>query len=117
MGTEPVIDDSAFKALSELGGKEFLIQMVDTFLVYATKLIGEARHGLAAGDLEPVLRMGHSLHSSGRTMGALRMMDLGERIEKQIRAKRMTELPSLLDEMERAFVEAKTCLEEKKAGL
>ena len=117
METESVIDEVAFNALMILGGKEFVLQMVDTFLAFAPKLIREARVGLGVGDLEPVLRMGHSLHSGGRTMGALRIMDLGSRIEQCARAKRTNELPMLVDEMEQAFILAKPCLEEKKAGL
>ncbi|MEI6563020.1 MAG: Hpt domain-containing protein [bacterium] len=117
METEHIIDEVSFKALIELGGKPFVIEMVDAFLIFAPKVIGEARAGLATGDLEPVIRMGHSLHSNGRTMGVIRMKDLGARIEKAGREKQGSELPSLVDEMELAFIQAKSCLEAKKAGL
>ncbi len=117
METENVIDDSSFIALIDLGGREFLIQMVDAFLNYAPKVIGEARAGLSTGNLEPALRMGHSLHSSARTIGVVRMMTLGDRIEKAARMKHVLELPSLVDEMEHLFIQAKYCLERKKAGL
>jgi len=117
MDTENVIDDSSFNALMDLGGKEFVIQMVDAFLKYAPKVIGEARKGLSTGDLEPALRMGHSLHSSARTIGVVRMKTLGDRIEKAARERLVSELPSLVDEMEQVFIQAKSCLEEKKAGL
>lgn len=118
MGTEPVaIDEGAFSALMELGGREFVLQMVDAFLTYAPKVILEARLGLAAGNLEPVMRMGHSLHSSGRTMGVARIRDLGARIEKDARENRMTDLASLVDEMDQTFKGVKASLEDKKAGL
>jgi HPt (histidine-containing phosphotransfer) domain-containing protein len=118
MGTEPVtIDEGAFRALMELGGKEFVLQMMDAFLTYAPKVILEARLGLAEGNLEPVMRMGHSLHSSGRTMGVERIKELGARIEKDARENRMTDLASLVEEMDQAFTRVKACLEEKKAGL
>jgi len=117
MDAEPVIDDPSFNALIDLGGKEFVVQMVDAFLKFAPKVIGEARAGLAVGNLEPAMRMGHSLHSSGRTIGIMRMRDLGARIEQAARDKKISEIPSLVDEMEQAFIQAKCCLEEKKAGL
>jgi HPt (histidine-containing phosphotransfer) domain-containing protein len=117
MGSETVIDNAAFNALMDLGGKEFVLQMIDTFLSYAPNLLREARRGLGAGDIEPVLRMGHSLHSGARTIGVPRMVEIGSHIERLARAKQITSLPALVDEMERAFIEAKTCLEEKKAGL
>jgi HPt (histidine-containing phosphotransfer) domain-containing protein len=97
------IDDKAISNLQELGGGDFVVQMIDIFLVYAPKVIAEARSGLARGDLEPVIRMGHSLRSSGRNLGAIRMADLAERIEKAGRGGELPLLPSLLDQIEQAF--------------
>ena len=112
-----VIDDPTFNALIDLGGKEFAAQMVDAFLEFAPRVIGAARTGLAVGDLEPAIRMGHSLHSSGRTLGVMQMKELGFRIEKAAREKQLSELPALVEEMEQAFIQAKSCLEKKKVEL
>ena len=72
------IDDKAISALQELGGADFVVQMIDVFLVYVPKVIAEARRGLDRGDLEAVIRMGHSLRSSARNLGAIRMAELAE---------------------------------------
>ena len=114
---ELVIEDSYLNALIDLGGKDFAIQMVDAFFMFAQKVIGEARAGLATGNPEPIRRMGHSLCSSGRTFGIIRMKELGSLIEKGSHEKPVVELLPLVDEMEQVFTQAKACLEKKKAGL
>jgi len=117
MEAQEIIDDAAFNALVELGGKELVSQMVDLFMGYVPRVIKESRDGMTAGNIEPVMRMGHSLHSSGRNLGVIRMKELGFRIEMASREKRVAELPFLVNEMERVFEQAKPCLEEKKARL
>jgi len=108
------IDQKAISTLHELGGGSFVVQMIDLFLAYAPKVIAEARVGLAKGDLEPVIRMGHSLRSSGRNLGATYIVDLAQSVETAGRAGKVDLLPSLLDQMEQAFSCAKDCLEARK---
>ena len=109
------IDDKAISALRDLGGADFVVQMIDVFFVYAPKVIAEARSGLARGNLEPVIRMGHSLRSSGRNLGAIRMVELAERIETAGLSGQLPLLPALLDQMEQAFSLIKSGFEEKRA--
>ncbi|MEI6787536.1 MAG: Hpt domain-containing protein [bacterium] len=109
------IDDKAISALQDLGGADFVVQMIDVFLVYAPKVIAEARRGLERGNLEPVIRMGHSLRSSARNLGASRMAELAEGIESAGRSGQLPLLPALLDHMEQAFSLVKGGFEEKRA--
>lgn len=111
---ESYIDDKAILALKDLGGADFVVQMIDVFLVYAPKVIAEARSGLARGNLEPVIRMGHSLRSSGRNLGATRMVELAEGIESAGRSGQLPLLPALLDQMEQAFSLVKGGFEERR---
>jgi HPt (histidine-containing phosphotransfer) domain-containing protein len=117
MTGEGFIDEKALAALQELGGTGFVVQMIDLFLVYAPKVIGEAREALGRGDLEPVVRMGHSLRSSGRNLGAVRVSEVAQQVESAGRSGQLSRLPELLDEMEQVFVQAKNCLEEHKARI
>jgi len=109
------IDDKAISALQELGGADFVVQMIDVFLVYAPKVIAEARRGLERGNLEPVIRMGHSLRSSARNLGASRMAELAEGIESAGRSSQLPLLPALIDQMEHAFSLVKGGFEAKRA--
>lgn len=114
---ENCIDQKAVAALNELGGGLFVVQMIDLFLGYAPRVIAEAREGFAKGDLEPLVRMGHSLRSSGRNVGAVQLAELAQRIENAGRAGQLSLLPTLLDEIEQAFLLARNGLEEQKARL
>ena len=111
------IDENAIKALQELGGGSFVIQMIDIFMDYVPKLIAEGRDGLAKGNLEPVVRMGHSLRSSGRNVGAIKLVELAQRVESAGRAGHLSELSALIDQVEQAFIQAKDCLEKHKGAL
>ena len=111
------IDQKAIEALHELGGNELVSQMIDSFLAYLPKVLTEARKGLANGNLDPVLRMGHTLRSSGRNLGAMRIVELAQAVESAGRASQLPRLPALLDEMEQAFFQAKDCLEEQRSRL
>ena len=111
------IDLKAISALRDLGGDSFVVQMIDLFLVYAPKVIAEARDGLAKGNLEPVVRMGHSLRSSGRNLGAVKLAELAQNVESAGRVGQLSVLPALLDEMEQAFSLSRDCLEELKSQL
>lgn len=114
---EIYIDQKAIAALQDLGGGMFVAQMIDLFLVYVPKVLAEAREGLAKGDLEPVVRMGHSLRSSGQNVGAVKIAELAQVVESAGRTGQLDLLTGLLDEMEQEFIQAKNCLEEKKTRL
>ena len=109
------IDEKALEVLKELGGVSFVVQMIDVFLAYVPKVLVEARNGLAVGNLEPVVRLGHSLRSSGRNIGAQKIVELAQSVESASRAGQLIPLPVLLDQLEEAFLQAKVCLEETKA--
>ncbi len=108
------IDEKAIANLQELGGPDFVSQMIDLFLAYVPKVLEEARKGLAKGNLEPVIRMGHSLRSSGRNLGALGIVELAQAVETAGRAGKVELLPSLFERMEAAYSSAKACREPRK---
>ena len=117
MSDATCIDLTALSALEDLGDKGFVVQMIDIFLGHAPKLIAEARQALSNGDLVPVIRMGHTLHSSARNLGVVKMKEVAARIEAAAREKQVTLLPSLFAEMDRVFAEGKECLEQEKTRL
>lgn len=117
MDTADPIDAEAIRKLRELGDEAFLIEMIDAFLVLAYRSSAEARAALTAGNLDPVIRMGHSLKSSARIMGAYAVQDVASRIERCALAKRLADMPDLLDEFDRSFADAKMSLDVIKTGM
>ena len=69
--TEPTIDRPTFEALKANAGADFVLELVDTFLIEAPAMIDELRSALAANDADRFRRAAHSLKSNSMTFGAL----------------------------------------------
>jgi HPt (histidine-containing phosphotransfer) domain-containing protein len=101
--TETWIDDAAISKLRSIGDDSFVVEMIDAMVSFVPRMTSEARAGLIAGNVEPVVRMGHSLKSSAQSFGAERMRELAIQIEREARGGRVDALSELLDEMDRVF--------------
>ena len=117
MNEDPCIDEAALTKLRELGDNAFVVEMIDAFFSLVRKSNAEARAGLETGNLDPVIRMGHSLTSSARIIGARSLQDIAVRVERQARGKHTQELPGLLDEFDRAYLLVKERLDVIRASL
>jgi HPt (histidine-containing phosphotransfer) domain-containing protein len=104
------VDVAALDKLRTIGDDAFVVEMINALLSFAPRVLTEARTALEAGNLEPVSRMGHSLKSSARILGADTMREIASRIEKYAREGRTDPLSGLLTEMERAYSEVKVYL-------
>ena len=69
------LDQSALDQLLETigGDREFLAELIDTYLGDSPRLFGELRDGLAAGDATTVRRAAHTLKSTSASLGANRL--------------------------------------------
>jgi HPt (histidine-containing phosphotransfer) domain-containing protein len=105
-----------FTNLTELGGEEFLIEMIDLFQEQGPQKLQEARTALASGDLRTVNRAAHSLKSSAANLGAERLRMLAARIEKLTTDQIGEGLPQLLDELEQTYGQVKSRLERRRSG-
>jgi CheY-like chemotaxis protein/HPt (histidine-containing phosphotransfer) domain-containing protein len=76
------LDDSALRNLRDLGGDDFLGEVIDAFLADAPGLLGTLRRSLDGQSNEELRRAAHTLKSNGATLGA---EDLVERIETEYR--------------------------------
>jgi HPt (histidine-containing phosphotransfer) domain-containing protein len=79
--SEPVIDPSTFEALKEAAGADFVVELVDTFLEEAPKMLEELRGARAAGAAETFRRAAHSLKSNANTFGALAFGAMARELE------------------------------------
>jgi HPt (histidine-containing phosphotransfer) domain-containing protein len=105
-----VVDTVALDRLRELGGDHFVVEMIEALLSFAPRVLLEARTALMEGRVEPVGRMGHSLKSSARILGAEAMRDIAIRVEVCAREGTAVALPGLLDEMDHAYSQVKEYL-------
>jgi len=112
-GTRVDLDASAVANLRELGGDEFVEEVVDTFLADAPALLATLRTAHAAGDAEELRRAAHTLKSNGQTFGAARFSELCRDLEERARQGELAGAPELVDRIDREY----EALEHALAGL
>jgi HPt (histidine-containing phosphotransfer) domain-containing protein len=78
---EDAIDRPTYAELEATAGVEFVVELVDTFLVEAPAMLAELEAALATGDADAFRRTAHSLKSNGNTFGALRLATLAKQLE------------------------------------
>jgi HPt (histidine-containing phosphotransfer) domain-containing protein len=72
-----VLDPSAVDGLREIGGDEFVVDLVDTFRAEAPGLVDS----LSSSDAEEVRRAAHTLKSNAATFGAADLASLCRELE------------------------------------
>ena len=78
--TEP-IDAATFRALQDSTGREFVAELVGTFLEEAPGLLGQMRTALAAADADGLRRAAHSLKSNALAFGANALAERARGVE------------------------------------
>jgi PAS domain S-box-containing protein len=107
------LDASAVESLRELGGEEFLAEVIDTFLSDAPALVATLRTTYELGDTEGLRRAAHSLKANGQTLGAGRFSDLCRELELRAKSDELGGTMELVDRIEREY----RALEKTLAGL
>jgi HPt (histidine-containing phosphotransfer) domain-containing protein len=78
---ETIIDAATFAELQEAAGADFVVELVDTFLVEAPLMLAELRSAHQAASAERFRRAAHSLKSNGTTFGATRLAAMARELE------------------------------------
>jgi HPt (histidine-containing phosphotransfer) domain-containing protein len=109
MGSEDnaILDPAALEGLREIGGDEFLADLVKTFLADAPPLLAALR----GANAEEVRRAAHTLKSNGATFGATRFSELCRELEVQAKGGDLTGAPDLA-----ARIDAEYALVAKELG-
>jgi CheY-like chemotaxis protein len=104
MNSDPLLlDENALARLHALGGSTLVCDLIGTFLKNAPLRIADARVGLASGNMEAVMRAGHSLKSSCANTGACAMRAIAARIEESVMAGRLEALADDVRDLGEAF--------------
>lgn len=85
------LDPSALEELRQLGGDEFLTELVETFLTDAPAQLA----ALHASDVDEVRRAAHTLKSNGATFGAGHFSELCRELEQQAKSGDLAAVPDL----------------------
>jgi PAS domain S-box-containing protein len=103
VGEKLSLAPEAVDGLRELGGEEFLGEVIETFLDDAPTLIASLRVSLERGDTEELRRAAHTLKSNGLTFGAENFADVCRRLEERAKRQELDEASSLVDRVEREY--------------
>lgn len=108
------LDPAAIERLQRLGGRAFVIKMIDLFSSYGGEKLAAAKSARQAGNLVGIADAVHPIKSSAGNIGAKRVQALAQQIEQLARQSPGETLNGLLDELDAAFVAAKHELEQVK---
>jgi CheY-like chemotaxis protein/HPt (histidine-containing phosphotransfer) domain-containing protein len=97
------LEAAALQNLRDLGGVEFLAEVVDVFLAEAPALIASLRTSLDLQDTEELRRAAHTLKSNGATLGAARFAELCRTVEQHAKDERLQGVAQLVDRIEREY--------------
>ncbi len=80
---DPTLDTATLAELLETVGndREFLAELIETYLADSPNLFAELRAGLASGDGVSVRRAAHTLKSTSASFGATHLAALGREME------------------------------------
>jgi two-component system sensor histidine kinase RpfC len=71
--TTAVVDETTVNALKNLGGSEFVLEVVDTFRKDAWRLIEQLKQAVERGDLREFRELTHSLRSGAVNVGGVKL--------------------------------------------
>jgi CheY-like chemotaxis protein/HPt (histidine-containing phosphotransfer) domain-containing protein len=97
------LDRAALDSLRELGGDEFVAEVIDTFLADAPVLLETLRTSLREGDADELRRAAHSLKSNGATLGAEGFSEACRALEQRAKERRLDGAGELVERVERAY--------------
>ncbi len=109
---DQTLDGAALTVLLETVGddREFLGELVETYIADCPGLLADLRGGLASGDVVAVRRAAHTLKSTSATFGAMRLAAIGRDIETAAAADELTDLAPRIAEAEAEFAIASVAL-------
>jgi HPt (histidine-containing phosphotransfer) domain-containing protein len=117
VSADPVqLDAAALDNLREIGGDEFLGELIDTFLAETPGLLAELRGSFESGGVDAARTAAHTLKSNGATLGAGAFSDLCRELEEMARAGRVAGTEELVDRVEAEYVRVEAALGAVREG-
>ena len=100
---EVTLSDDALRDLRELGGDDFLSEVIDAFVADAPELIATLRRSLDDGSTEELRRAAHTLKSNGATLGAEEFAELCRTLEQQAKSGELEGASELVERIEQTY--------------
>jgi CheY-like chemotaxis protein len=97
------LDDGALGDLRDLGGDEFLSEVIEAFLADAPALLATLRRSLDSQNSEELRRAAHTLKSNGATLGAAEFAEMCRTLEQRAKAGELDGASELVDRIEQEY--------------
>jgi CheY-like chemotaxis protein/HPt (histidine-containing phosphotransfer) domain-containing protein len=97
------LDDRALKNLRDLGGDDFLGEVIDAFLADAPELMATLRRSLDEQSAEELRRAAHTLKSNGATLGAEQFAERCRALEQRAKAGELNGASQVVDRIEQEY--------------
>jgi PAS domain S-box-containing protein len=110
------LDDDALKNLRDLGGDDFLGEVIDAFLADAPELLATLRRSLTDGSTAELRRAAHTLKSNGATLGAEEFAELCRTLELRAKAGELDGAAELVDRIEADYRPLEEALAALRSG-
>jgi PAS domain S-box-containing protein len=110
------VDAAALENLRELGGDDFVDEVIDTFLADAPTLIAMLGASLAAQDADELRRAAHTLKSNGATLGAAGFSELCRALEQRAKSGRLEDASELVGRIEQEYRALEEALAAVRSG-
>jgi HPt (histidine-containing phosphotransfer) domain-containing protein len=101
--SEVSLEADALQNLRDLGGEDFLIEVIDLFLADAPTLLTSLRGSLERRDTEELRRAAHTLKSNGSTLGATAFAILCRTVEQRAKDGHLDGMSRLVDQIEQQY--------------
>jgi CheY-like chemotaxis protein len=109
------VDRVALESLREVGGDDFLAEVIDTFLADLPTLLAALQHALEEGNAAEVRRAAHTLKSNGATLGASDFAEACRVLEQQAKDGRLEDAAGLVERIEEERSSLERALEAVRA--
>jgi PAS domain S-box-containing protein len=110
------LDDSALRNLRDLGGDDFLGEVIDAFLTEAPELLATLGRALEDGSKEELRRAAHTLKSNGATLGAVEFSELCRTLEQRAKAGELDRASELVERIEQEYRPLEQALTALRSG-
>ena len=97
------LDDGALRNLRDLGGDDFLGEVIAAFLADAPELVATLRRSLEGESTEELRRAAHTLKSNGATLGAEEFAELCRTLEQRAKSGELDGASELVDRIEQEY--------------
>jgi HPt (histidine-containing phosphotransfer) domain-containing protein len=94
-----VVDRAVIDGLASTMGRDFAVELIDTFNADARELLGALRGGLAASDRDAFRRAAHTLKSTGESLGAFGLATQARELEVMGQGGRLHEVGDRVDRL------------------